>query len=113
MVGAPAAATQRQVVRPMLGKPAGVPARPAAGRRFTLSLPVTRSDTGRPLLTGTIACHASVAGKVVRHVQSFTAGRARLSLVVPKTAKGKLLKVGVRVTAWGRTAVRTHAYAVR
>ena len=32
--------------RPVLGKPVRVPATPVAGKRFTFSLPVTRSDTG-------------------------------------------------------------------
>ena len=81
------------VVRPVLGKPAAAPTKPVAGRRFTFTLPVTRSDTGAPLRTGKMDCEPSVAGKLLTHTDSFTAGKARLSFVVPKTAKGKLLKV--------------------
>jgi hypothetical protein len=33
-----------------------MPATPAAGRRFTFSLRVTRSDTGAPLLTAKLGC---------------------------------------------------------
>ena len=90
-----------------------MPAKPVAGRQFTFSLPVTRSDTGAPLLTGKMACAPSVAGKAIRHTESFKAGKARLSLVVPKTAKGKLLKVKITITASGQTAGRTYTYAVR
>ena len=52
-------------------------------------------------------------GKVLRHTDSFKAGKARLSFVVPKTAKGKLLKVEIKITASGQTASRTYTYAVR
>ena len=100
-------------MRPVLGKPVGVPAKPVAGKRFTFSLPVTRSDTGALLLTGKMDCDPSVAGKVIRHAESFKAGKARLSFVVPKTAKGKLLKVKIKITASGQTAGRTYTYAVR
>ena len=100
-------------VRPLLGKPAGLLAKPVAGRRFTFVLPVTRSDTGAPLLTGKMAFEPLVAGKVMRHVESFKAGKARLSLVVPKTAKGRLLRVKFKITASGQSASRTFAYAVR
>ena len=37
------------------------------------------------------------------HTDSFKAGNARLSFVVPKTAKGKLLKIAVEITASGQT----------
>lgn len=49
---------------------------------------------------------------MIRHEESFKAGTARLSFVVPKTANGKLLKVLIRVTASGRTAGQTYTYAV-
>ena len=101
------------LVRPLLGKPVGVPAKPVAGKLFTFSLPVTRSDTGARLLTGKMACNPSVAGKTIGHAESFKAGKARLSFVVPKTAKGKLLKVKIAITASGQTAGRTYTYPVR
>ncbi len=104
---------QPRVVRPLLGKPVGVPTKPVAGQRFTFSLPVTRSDTGALMRTGTMVCNPSVAGKVVRHADSFKAGKARLSFVVPKTAQGKLLKIKIKITVLGQTASRTYTYAVR
>jgi len=101
------------VIRPLLGKPIALPARPVAGQRFTFSLPVTRSDTGALLQTGKMICDPSVAGKMIRHTESFKAGKARLLFVVPTTAKGKLLQVKLRITASGQTAGRTYTYAVR
>jgi hypothetical protein len=101
------------VVRPVLGKPVAAPAKPVAGKRFTFLLRVTRSDTGAPLLTGKMDCAPTVVGKLLTHTDSFKAGKARLSFVVPKTAKGKLLKVRIAITASGRTAGHTYSYAVR
>jgi hypothetical protein len=112
----PAAVAQQQpltppLVRPLLGKPVGVPAKPVAGKEFTFSLPVTRSDTGAAL-TGKLVCDPSVAGKVIRHAESFKAGKIRLSLTVPATAKGKSLKVRITVTALGQSTGQTYTYAV-
>jgi hypothetical protein len=101
------------VVRPVLGKPVAAPGKPVAGKQFTFSLRVTRSDTGAPLLTGKMDCAPTVAGKLITHTDSFKAGKARLSFVVPRTAKGKLLKVKIAITASGRTASHTYSYAVR
>jgi hypothetical protein len=103
----------RRAVRPVLGKAVGSPGKPRAGKRFTFSLPVTRSDTHARLLTGKLVCNPSVAGKRVRHAESFKAGKVRLSLVVPATARGKLLKVKITVIALGHTARHTYAFAVR
>ena len=47
---------------------------------------------------GKMVCDPSVQGKVIAHSESFKGGTARLSFVIPKTAKGKLLKVNVKLT---------------
>ena len=51
-----------------------------------------------------------MVGKVLPHAESFTKGKVRLSFAVPKTAKGKLLKVTVKITngAQSATKVITH-----
>jgi hypothetical protein len=87
------------VLTPVIGKPATVPARPAAGKRLTLSFPVTRSDDGKTLASGKVTSAVSVAGKPVPHTQSFTRGVARLSLLVPTTAQGKRLTVKLTIKA--------------
>jgi CotH protein/lamin tail-like protein/uncharacterized protein DUF11 len=101
------------VMRPILGTPVGSPAKPVAGRRFTFVLPVTRSDTRAPLSTGKMDCDPSVSGRTLVHTDSFKAGKARLSFVVPRSARGKLLKVRIAITAAGRTARHTYTYPVR
>jgi hypothetical protein len=50
---------------------------------------------------------------VIRHAESFKAGTARLSFFVPKTAKGKLLKVNVKITNGAQSALRVFSYKVR
>jgi hypothetical protein len=74
---------------------------------------VTVRDTGAPLLTGKLVCNASVAGKALRHAESFKAGKARLSFVVPKRARGRLLRVAIKVTAAAVTAGHAYTHRVR
>jgi len=109
----PPLVVQPAVVRPVFGKPVALPPRPLAGRRFTFTLPVRRSDTGALLRTGRMVCDPSVAGRVIRHAESFRAGKARLSFVVPKTAKGKLLKVKVTIKNGTQSATKIVIYRVR
>ncbi len=58
-------------------------------------------------------CDPSVAGKVISHTESFKAGIARLSFLVPKTAKGKLLKVKVTIKAGNQSATKIVAFRVK
>ena len=99
--------------KPVIGKPVTVPARPLAGKPFSVAFKVTRSDTGTRLLRGTMMCDPSVAGKVIRHAESFRTGTARLSFVTPATAGGKLLKVKVTIAAQGSSATRVANFAVQ
>ena len=97
----------------MFGKPLLQPLAPAAGKPFTFTLAVKRSDTGAALKAGTLAGTPSVAGKPIRHTESFSGGKARLSLVVPKTAKGKQLKIKITITSGTQTTSRVFTYRVR
>ena len=101
------------VAKPVFGMPLTRPLIPVAGKRFTFTLAVKRSDTGAPLKAGRMACDPTVAGKPVKHVESFKAGKAQLSLLVPKTAKGKQLKIKIKIVSGGQTATRTVTYRVR
>ena len=100
-------------MRAVFGKPLVQPPAPLAGKRFTFTLAVKRSDTGAPLTAGRMVCNPTVAGKPVKHGESFKAGKAQLSLVVPKTAKGKQLKIKITITTSGQTATRLVTYKVR
>ena len=100
-------------VKPVIGKPTAAPALPRAGQRFAVSFKVTRSDTGAPLIRGRMVCDPSVAGQVLRHVESFKNGTARLSFVVPASATGKLLKVKVTIKTAGQSATSVATFRVR
>ena len=103
--------TATSPAKPVIGKPSATPKQPVAGKRFTVSFPVTRGDTGTPLTRGRMTCDPSVGGRVLRHAESFAGGRARLALVVPTDAAGKLLKVKVTIEA-GRSTTRVASFHV-
>lgn len=64
----------------------GVPGRPRAGKPFTISLPVARSDTKRGITSGTVTCAVTIDGAKVRAMGLVRAGRGECSLVVPAGA---------------------------
>lgn len=98
--------------KPVIGKPVAVPLQPQAGKRFTLSFRVTRSDTGGPVTRGTMVCAPSVAARVLQHTESFSGGKARMSFVVPTSAAGKQLKVTLTIKAGGSAATKVASFRV-
>ena len=103
---------QPVVVRPVFGSMLTAPSKPVAGKKLVFTLAVNRSDTGAPLTTGTMTCDPLVGGKVLKHTESFTNGKVRLSFVVPKTAKGKLIKIKVKITNGSQSATKAVTYKV-
>ena len=99
-------------LKAVIGTPTAVPAKPVAGRRFTIVFPVTRSDNGATLTTGTMICDPSVAGKVLPHSERFKAGKARLSFAVPRAARGKALKVKVTIKVGARSTTRVATFRI-
>lgn len=104
----------RLVAKPVIGPPITAPAQPLAGKPFSVSFKVTRSDTGATLSKGRMMCDPSVAGgKVIIQSTSFKGGTARVTLVVPTNAAGKLLKVTVTITAGGQSTTKLASFRVR
>ena len=103
--GASSSARSPTVVRPVIGAPTTVPARAMAGKQFTVSFKVTRSDNGQPLTTGTMICDPSSAGKVITHAESFRAGIARLSFMIPTTATQIRVKVTIELGTQSATRI--------
>ena len=101
------------VAKPVIGAPSPSPATPVAGKRFTVSFKVRRGDTGKPLTSGTMACDPSSGGKVLRHTESFKSGIARVSLAIPKSAKGKQLKVKLTITYEGQSTTKVSSFRIR
>jgi hypothetical protein len=98
-------------VKPVIGAPVATMA--VAGKPMTVTFPVTRSDNGAPLLKGAMTCDPSVSGKALAHRESFAAGKAKLVFTVPKTAKGKLLKVKLTISSSGLAATKVATFKVR
>ena len=109
-----ASGTERSLLlgKPVIGQPVTVPAQPLAGKPFTVSFKVTRSDTGETLRSGRMICDPSVTGTVIRHAESFKGGTARLAFVVPADAAGKLLKVKVTIRAGGQSATKVATFRI-
>lgn len=105
--GTPPAQTVKVNVTPTIAAPTTVPRTAVAGKRLTISFPVTSSVDSKPMLAGKLVCDPSIAGKVITHQESFTGGVAKLSFLVPATAKGKVLRVKVTIIASSSTGTPT------
>jgi hypothetical protein len=58
-------------------------------------------------------CDPSIDGRVVPHTASFTNGKARVVLTVPRSAKHKLLKVRMTVKFGDQSTTRIGTFVVR
>ncbi len=99
-------------VRPVIGAPAAAIV-PQAGKRFSVTFTVTRSDNGSPLTNGIATCTALVALKAIACGKSLRGGVARLTLLLPKTAKGKKLMIKLTIKAGGQTVSKTGTFHIR
>jgi hypothetical protein len=97
---------------PAIGKPLAVPAVPRAGKLLSLSFPVTRADTGAALTGETVSVQTSIAGKPVTRTTSLAGGAEHVNILVPKSAKRKVLRVKVTATLGTKTTTRTVTYVV-
>jgi hypothetical protein len=73
-------------LRLLLGEVTATPARPRAGKPFTITMGVTRSDTQRSIASGTVKCDVFSGGKRVRAAGRVRAGAGHCTLVVPEGA---------------------------
>lgn len=85
------------------------PAKPTAGKAFAVGTRVTRGDTGAALATGTVACTARVGTAPLRATGRIRNGVAACTMKIPTTAKGKLVKVTVKVTFQGVSTTKTYS----
>jgi hypothetical protein len=95
------------------GKPISVPGRPVVGGKFTVSLPVTRSDTNGPLTGGGIvSCTAQIGFKPIPASGRFAGGLARCTVKVPSKTSGKTLRGTVTVVFQGKTVKKNYTYRI-
>jgi len=100
------------LIEPVIGKPVIRPL-PAAGKAVLVSFKVTSSDTGAKLTNGRVSCDPSMQGKPLVHATQFRNGTANVRFTIPKTARGKLLKVRLTIKLGGRSATRIATFIIR
>lgn len=108
----PPLAPPTAVVKPVIGPLVATKA--VAGKPMTVTAMIRRSDDGAPLTKGTMVCNPTYAGRQLAHTESFVKGKAKVRFTVPKAAKGKVVKLSLKITtAEGRAASRVAAFKVR
>jgi hypothetical protein len=90
------------------------PAKPAAGKSFSLRLVATRSDTGAAVQNGRVTCvgHAG-SQRLKAQVQRVQGGAAVCTWTIPATAKGKTFRGSVAVVFEGLKASQGYAGKIR
>jgi hypothetical protein len=91
----------------------GTPTSPRAGERFAVNLAVNRSDTRRPISSGTVGCRVLAAGKPVLARGTVAGGAGHCSLVVPGEAAGKVLRGTITVRSGGKSVAADFSYVIR
>lgn len=91
-----------------------VPARPVAGRAFTLRLVAARSDTGAVVQNGRVACVGRVGNVRLRaQVQRVQGGAAICTWNIPPNARGKVFRGSVTVSFEGLKAAQSYTGKIR
>jgi hypothetical protein len=89
------------------------PLRPSAGRLYTRFAVVRRTDNA-PVQAGSATCRATIAGSALRATSSgFSAGRATCTFRIPRTAKGKTIRVTITVRSQGLAVTRSFSARIR
>jgi hypothetical protein len=84
------------------------PARPRAGKPFSLRLAAISTDTGAPVTSGTVACSMRIAGKSLRPTSSsFAGGSAVCTFSVPAGTERKDFTSTIVLRSQGETLPRT------
>jgi hypothetical protein len=107
---------QLQITKPTLVvkslKP--TPARPVAGRPFTLRLVAARSDTGAVVQNGRVTCVGRVgSARLKATAQRVQGGAATCTWNIPAKAKGKAFRGSVAVAFEGLKAAQSYTGKVR
>jgi hypothetical protein len=106
------ALVNKAALRLLAGRVSATPARPRAGMPLTVSLPVRRSDTNRPIASGNVSCRVVLAGTPLRARGSVAGGAARCSVALPSSAAGSRLRGTISVRLGAQSASASFAYVV-
>jgi hypothetical protein len=90
------------------------PARPAAGKPFTLRLVAARSDTGAVVQNGRVTCVGRVgSARLKARVQRVQGGAATCTWNIPARAKAKTFRGAVTLSFEGLKAAQSYTGKVR
>jgi hypothetical protein len=103
--------TNKAALKLLAATPMGAPKAPRAGKAFTITVPVRRSDTSRGIASGTVSCSVTADGARVPAKGRVGSGAARCSLTVPKGAR--TLRGSMTVRSGGATVTARFSFEVR
>jgi hypothetical protein len=95
-----------------IGRLFGTPSKPRAGKRFAVNLSVTRSDTNKPISSGTVDCRVLANGKRVTAKGTVGRGAGHCSFVVPPATAGRVLRGTITVRSGGKSVAATFSYVI-
>jgi hypothetical protein len=104
--------TNPGTVRLRTGAVSGLPARPQAGRSFTVRAVVRRLDSYRVLHSGSVRCTASVGRARIASRGRFRGGRAECALRIPDGAASRVLRGTMTVRVSGASARQAFSFVV-
>jgi hypothetical protein len=105
-----------KITRPTLvvKKLTATPAKPTAGKPFTLRLVAARSDTGAVVQNGKVTCVGRVGNaRLKAQVQGVVGGAATCTWSLPAKAKAKAFRGSVAVVFEGLKASQSYAGKIR
>ena len=89
------------------------PNKPVAGKPLSVSLGVRRSDTNRPVTSGSVGCRVVLGGSTLPSTGAIVSGGGRCSFRVPAGTQGSIVRGTITVRSGGKTVAADFAYAVR
>jgi hypothetical protein len=89
------------------GPATALPAKPTAGKALVVRMGVTRGDTGARLASGTVTCTVRLGAAPLRATGRIVRGVASCTMLIPKNAKGKLVRITLKVTFRGVSTAKT------
>lgn len=107
------ALANKAAVKLVFTKIVAKPARPRAGKPFTVGFAATRSDTGRGVQSGTVGCRVLAKEKRVPARGRIAGGAGLCTFVVPKAALGSVVRGTVTVRSGGASLAWNFAFVVR
>ena len=106
------ALTNKVAVKLTFTKIVTKPARPRAGRSFTVGFAATRSDTGRAVASGTVGCRVIAKEKRIPARGRIAGGAGLCTFVVPRAARGSVVRGTVTVRSGGASLARDFAFVI-